>query len=170
MKNHPALAALSGLSLVLLAVGSFDAPARAASGSGAITTAEQTTETLTQALVAAVASISDSVPPGAPAIELQAASVAVSLLLPESQEAYRLVDATGDPIDPGNLPQDEFEFRGLMQLVDGVPQVQRIQGSDLRTLVPLTNDMHPNCISCHTNFGALPPSSVVGAAALRVGL
>ena len=57
-----------------------------------------------------------------------------------------------------------------MELLGGEPVVQEVQGGHLRTLVPLTSDMHPNCMTCHTNYAALPAGTVVGAASFKIRL
>jgi len=170
MNLRSTLASLSGLSLLLLLAGILDAPARAASPAAAGSRAERATAALTQSLVAAVANLSDGVPPGSSLGDILAASDAVSMLVPDCQDRYRLIDATGGPLDPANVPLDDFELLGLAELVGGATRVQRAFGPDLRTLAPLTSDMHPNCVTCHTSYAMLPPDSVVGAASLRVEL
>ena len=132
--------------------------------------ATETTEALIGAVVAAVASISDQTPPGASAEEVAANSAAVSLLLPKGQSAYRLLDATGAPLDPKNRAKGSFEKHALLELLGGAPAVQSAQEGRLRTLVPLTSDMHPNCVSCHTNYAGLPSGTVVGAGSFQVKL
>lgn len=170
MKPSPGLAAAAVLSIAFLVAGSFEASARTASRAGDVEQAAQTTTILVDAVVARVVSISDSVPPEASPAAVGAASNAVSLLVPESQSAYRLVDATGAPLDASNVPADPFEVRALIRLLEGAPAVQEVVGAELRTLVPLTSDMHPNCTTCHADYGGLPPGTLVGAASFRVGL
>ena len=132
--------------------------------------AQQTTTVLANALVAAVVSISDATPPGSNPSDVEANSDAVSILVPECQSTYKLIDASGNPLDTGNTPSGRFEADGLSDLVNGAPIVQEVVGGHLRTLVPLTSDMHPNCMSCHTNYNSLPSGTVVGAAAFKVKL
>ncbi|MEM9382124.1 MAG: hypothetical protein AAGB93_19370 [Planctomycetota bacterium] len=157
----------------LAAVGLLAAPLPFASPSAPapnLAEAQATTEALANAVVSAVISISDATPPGSDPAEIEAASRAVSLLAPGRWHSYRLIDATGDPLDGKNQPFGAFENQGLAQLVAGAPSVQQVIGGRLRTLLPLTNDAHPNCATCHTNYGALPPGTVVGAASFRVKL
>ncbi|MCA8950944.1 MAG: hypothetical protein KDE27_15680 [Planctomycetes bacterium] len=135
-----------------------------------LATAQLTTAVLTDALVAAVVSISDAAPPTATATELAAGFAAVSALLSPGQHTYRLIDASGDPIEGRNRARGAFEIDGLAQLLGGAASVQASVGNELRTLVPLTSDMHPNCATCHANYGALPAGTIVGAASLRVRL
>ncbi len=135
-----------------------------------LATAQETTTVLTNALVAAVASISDTTPPGATLMEIEAGSKAVSALVPGHGWNYRLIDATGSPLDHKNQPFGNFEVQSLAQLVLGSPTIQEVRFGKLRTLVPLTNDMHPNCKTCHVNYDALPAGTVVGAASIRVKL
>ena len=125
---------------------------------------------MASALVAAVASISDATPPGASQTDIAAGFAAVEALVPDCQSTYGLIDASGDPLDIDNLPQGKFETDGMMQLLGGAPVVQETVGGHLRTLVPLTNDMHPNCATCHTNYDALAPGTVVGAASFKIKL
>ena len=132
--------------------------------------AKETTAKLADAVVAAVVNLSDSVPAGSSIGDITSASRAVSLIVPDCQDAYRLVDATGNPIDANNAPIDAFEVRGLMQLSGGAAVVQEVDGAYLRTMAPLTNDMHPNCATCHTAYTGMPANTFVGAAAFKVGL
>ena len=48
---------------------------------------------------------------------MAANSAAVSLLLPPGNGSYGLIDATGFPLDPANLPKGSFEVSGLMELL-----------------------------------------------------
>lgn len=132
--------------------------------------ATKTTETLVGGLVAAVGAISDATPPGSTPADVAANSAAVTLLLPPGNGSYGLIDATGFPLDPANLPKGSFEVGGLLELLGGAPIVQSVEGGSLRTMVPLTSDMHPNCMVCHADYGMLPAGTVVGAAAVRVKL
>ena len=100
--------------------------------------------------------------------EIEAGSNAVSALFPGRHGAFRLIDATGDPLGCDNEPEGPFEANGVADLLAGMPVVQQTIGHRLRTLVPLTNDMHPNCATCHLNYDALPAGTVVGAASLRI--
>ena len=90
--------------------------------------------------------------------------------MPDCQTTYRLIDASGGPLDVSNMARGPFETQGLADLIGGAPIVQEVEGGHLRTLVPLTNDMHPNCMTCHTNYAGLPAGSVIGAASLKVKL
>ena len=100
---------------------------------------------------------------------IDAGSEAISILLGDSTE-YRLLDASGDPLDPENVAEGKFESDAMADLLDGAPVVQEVVGGHLRTVVPLTNDMHPNCITCHTNYAGMDPGTVVGAASFKVRL
>lgn len=156
--------------LVCLGVGSLVVSTAVAVPPQDLDRAERTTVTLANAVVAAVISISDATPMGSSAADIEANSDAVSLLVPECQTSYKLIDATGDPLDLRNFPQGSFETDALEQLVNGAPIVQEVVGPDLRTYVPLTGDAHPNCATCHTNYVGLAPGTVVGAAAFKVKL
>ena len=167
MNLKPLLAAL-----VVPVVGSFALAGFVANKSApaSVAQATQTTNALIGGLVSAVASISDATPPGSTPETLAANSDAISSLLPKCQQTYGLIDATGAPLNVTNLPKGGFEANALKELLGGVPKVEVVQGNHLRTMVPLTNDMHANCMSCHTNYALLPPGSVVGAASFKVKL
>jgi len=169
-KSASLSAVLLGLLGGALLIGSSGASTPVASPAAGTEQAERTTTALANALVAAVASISDATPPGATLTEIEANSEAVSILLPECQNTYKLIDASGSPLDPDNVPKSNFEASALMELIGGAPLVQETIGGHLRTLVPLTSDMHPNCMTCHTNYGAFAPGTVVGAAVFKVKL
>lgn len=166
MRVRIGLSALVGLPAAAVLVGA--APMIAGPTPGSVTKATETTAVLADALVAAVVSLSDAAPPDAPPEQIEAASDAVSLLLAECQDRFRLIDASGDPLDPANLPQGSFEIDALADVVNGAGVVQRIVAGELRTVIGLTNDMHPNCASCHANYSEMKPGTVVGAASFRV--
>ena len=130
--------------------------------------AQQTTAVLASALVAAVASITEATPPGSSPELIEANSEAISMLVPGRRSAYRLLDAIGDPLNPQNIARGRFERDAMDALLEGAPQVQEVAGNSLRTVIPLTNDMHPNCVTCHTAYDEYPSGTVVGAASLRV--
>lgn len=97
-------------------------------------------------------------------------SEAVALPVPHCPSAYKLIDASGAPLDPANLPMGAYEIGVMAQLVSGTPLVQEVTGPFLRTYVPLKNSFHPNCVTCHTNYAGLAPGSVVGALATKIRL
>jgi len=173
LSTTPCLTAAAMALLGLFATTTFVRPSEAAPAAASAASpadAAQTTTALANALVAAVASISDATPPGSTLAEIDASSRAVSALLPECQTTYGLIDASGEPLDPTNAPKTQLEAQAMIELVGGVPVVQTTLGGYLRTFVPLTSDMHPNCTTCHTSYQALPPGTVVGAAAFKVKL
>lgn len=169
MPIKPITASLVALPVAAIVAAGAAAPLYVGSASGDVAQAEQTTAALAGALVSAVASISDATPHDATPEQIAAGSAAISMLFAECQRDFRLIDASGDPLDSKNLPQGSFEVDALAELVsNGGGSVQEVINGRLRTVVALTNDMHMNCVSCHTNYGEFEPGSVIGAASFMV--
>lgn len=129
--------------------------------------AETTTNALINALVAAVVNVTeDTVETG----NVGPNSRAISLLVPRGA-AYRLVDASGDPLDPRNKPRGRFEKQGLQKLV-GQPAFSTVQDEGsrkLRTLFSLP--FLPGCETCHTNYARdFEEGDIVGAISVKVRL
>jgi hypothetical protein len=67
----------------------------------------------------------------------------------------RLVDATGDPINPDNAPKTAFEKKAIAAIKSGKPYFDEIGDADgknvLRaaTVVPV---VMKQCITCHPGF------------------
>lgn len=162
------VASLVGLPLVAMIAGGAAAPFLLGPATGDVEQAQETTAVLAGALVAGVVSISDASPPDATPEQLAAGSEAVSLLFSECQRRYRLIDASGAPLDPRNKPHGSWESNALADVVGGAGVVQEVVGGQLRTVVGLTNDMHPNCVSCHTNYAEFEPGTVIGAASFGI--
>ena len=159
---------LVGVPVVALVAGGVAAPLM--SPGGDVAQAEATTVALANALVAAVVSISDAAPPDAGPEQIKAGSQAVSLIFAECNREYRLIDASGAPIGANNVAHGAWEMDALDAVVNGAPVVQEVVGGQLRTVVPLTNDMHPNCMTCHSNYADFVPGTVIGAASLKINI
>lgn len=99
-----------------------------------------------------------------------AAAVAGKLLWKEMKakghHEVRLIDATGDPLEAGNAPADEFEKLAIKRILDGMPSVDQIVKKDgkeyLRTatIVPVVME---KCKSCHPNYKDVPKGKAIGA-------
>ena len=176
-KGRLTVTSITASLILLLAVGvfgnsfltkSFDASIAVAAPGDPTDGAIATTETLINALVAAVFSISDAtVNPE----DVGPNSEVVSLLLAPGQDNYRLIDASGGPLNPNNVARGNFERSALAELVatGGLGStVQDVVGNQLRTLFALTNNAHPNCVTCHENYAGLPSGTVIGAISTRV--
>ena len=127
--------------------------------------AQATTDSLISALLAAVLNITFRTTPETVAEE----SHAISLLLPPSQQAYRLIDGTGSPLNPLNVPRGAFETAALEAALAG-ETTQEVRGGKLLTVIPLPFAI-ANCSLCHayTEQG-IPPGAFVGAISLEVPL
>ena len=134
----------------------------ASSASADEAAAQATTDSLINALIAAVLDITDRTTPATVGPE----SHAISLLLPASQRAYRLLDGTGDPINPLNVPNGRFESEALEAALVG-QTTQRVRGRKLLTVTPLPNAA-ANCTLCHDNYAEFAPGAVVGAISIEV--
>ena len=99
-----------------------------------------------------------------------AAAVAGKLLWKEMKakghHEVRLLDATGDPIEPSNVPNDEFEQAALKEIIAGKASVDRVVEKDgkrfLRTatIVPV---VMTKCVSCHPHYAKVPKGKAIGA-------
>lgn len=67
----------------------------------------------------------------------------------------RLLDATGEPINDENKPQDAFEREAIKQLLAGKPYYEQVAKRDgkeyLRAATPLPVVLD-KCIVCHENY------------------
>lgn len=124
--------------------------------------AKRATDSLASALLSAVGNITANVTPET----FEADSLAVSLLLPGCQDTYRLIDGTGNPLDPGNVPVDSFEKKALKEALKG-KTTQEVENGFLRTVVPLTFSSE-NCAVCHLNYFEFELDEIIGAAAFKV--
>jgi len=78
----------------------------------------------------------------------------------------RLLDATGDPIEEGNAPQDAFEKRAIQSLKNGETFVERVITRDgkhyLRAATPIPVVLE-KCIMCHANYEGVRKGQPIGA-------
>lgn len=78
----------------------------------------------------------------------------------------RLVDATGDPIEEENSPEDDFEKMAVKKLVGGANWVESIetrQGTrHLRVATPISV-VFSKCVMCHSNYEDVPKGQAIGA-------
>lgn len=78
----------------------------------------------------------------------------------------RLVDATGDPINEENSPEDNFEQSAIKKLVEGESWVESIetrQGTKhlrVATAIPVVME---KCIMCHGHYEDVPKGQAIGA-------
>lgn len=78
----------------------------------------------------------------------------------------RLVDATGEPINEVNSPEDKFEHSAMKQLVAGeswVEEVETRQGTKhlrVATAIPVVME---KCVMCHGHYEDVPKGQAIGA-------
>jgi hypothetical protein len=130
----------------------------------AVEVAEDATDALLSSLFAAVLEITDATTPE----NVAPNSLAISLLLPECQKGYRLLDGTGEPLDPRNVPNGDFERDALEDALAG-QTTQIVAQGKLLTVVPLPF-ADANCALCHTNYFDFEPGEIVGAVSLQLPL
>ncbi len=82
----------------------------------------------------------------------------------------RLVDGLGDPINPENAPQDDFEKRSIREMLAGKEMVDAVEEADgkayLRTMTILPMALE-KCILCHENYRG---KKIVGGISYRMPL
>lgn len=78
----------------------------------------------------------------------------------------RLLDATGQPYNSENAPQDEFEKEAIKKLTEGNAWHEREISRDgkkfLRVATPIPVVMK-KCIMCHENYEGVAEGKAVGA-------
>ncbi len=86
-------------------------------------------------------------------------------------ETIRLLDATGDPYDPENVAQDEFERQGIKQLKAGAKKHEEVVTKDgehyLRMMTPVPVVMK-KCVMCHDHYANVKPGEPIGAISYTV--
>ena len=69
----------------------------------------------------------------------------------------RLLDATGEPLNPDNAPKDEFERNAIIALKSGKPGYEQVTEKDgkkyLRSATPIPVVLD-KCIMCHDQYKA----------------
>lgn len=77
----------------------------------------------------------------------------------------RLLDATGEPLNDDNLPQDDFEKQAVKSLLAGKPYYEEHTTKDgkqvLRAATPIPVVMK-KCTLCHDNYRDQPVIGVLG--------
>ncbi len=83
----------------------------------------------------------------------------------------RLLDATGDPYEETNKPQEGFEKKAIKQILDGKAVYEEVvTEGDKRflrsaTAIPVVMD---KCIMCHENYRNVPKGKAIGALGYKV--
>ncbi len=130
----------------------------------AVEVAQQATDSLINALLAAVLDVTNRTTPETVVPESQV----ISLLLANKKKAYRLLDGTGNPINNKNKAKGKFEKDALEAAMMG-ETTQEVVGNKLRTVVPLPYAV-ANCGTCHEYEPEFAEGDYVGAISLRVQL
>ncbi len=84
----------------------------------------------------------------------------------EGWHEVRLLDATGDPYEPNNAPQTEFEKSAIKELVGGKAYVDKVVEKDGKrylyaaTAIPVVME---KCVMCHENYANVPKGKAIGA-------
>ena len=130
----------------------------------AVEVAQQATDSLISAVLAAVLDVTNRTTPETIVPESQV----ISLLLANSKKAYRLLDGTGDPINKKNKAKGKFEKDALEAAKMG-ETTQEVIGNKLRTVIPLPYAV-ANCGICHDYDPEFVEGDIVGAVSLRVRL
>ena len=99
-----------------------------------------------------------------------AAAVAGKLLWKEMKakghHEVRLLDATGDPIEPTNVVVDDFEKSALKEIIAGKASVDRVVEKNgkrfLRTATAVPVVM-TKCVACHPHYAKVPKGQAIGA-------
>ena len=83
----------------------------------------------------------------------------------------RLIDATGEPHDPDNVAQDDFEREAIKQLKSGAKLYEQVVSVDgkpmLRTVTPVPVVMQ-KCVMCHEHYADAKEGEPIGAISYMV--
>ncbi len=85
----------------------------------------------------------------------------------------RLVDATNDPIAPGNAPREGFEKAGIQQLLAGkdyYEQVETQPGKRVLHAVTAIPVVMKKCILCHPHYADAKPGQAIGALSYTIDI
>lgn len=78
----------------------------------------------------------------------------------------RLVDATGEPYNEENAPEEGFEKQAIAKLVKGEPWVEEVEVRKgvrhLRVATPIPV-VFAKCVMCHDNYENVPKGQAIGA-------
>jgi hypothetical protein len=103
----------------------------------------------------------------------RAAKKLFSEISKKGSHEVRLIDASGEPYDPKNVAQDDFDREGIKQLKAGkasYDQVVRIGSkSYLRAITPIPVVMD-KCVMCHDNYKHAKKGEPIGALTYTVPL
>lgn len=78
----------------------------------------------------------------------------------------RLIDATGEPLEGGNAPRDDFEKEAIKKLLAGETYVEKIITKDNKpylraaTAIPVVMQ---KCVSCHPHYADAKKGQAIGA-------
>lgn len=78
----------------------------------------------------------------------------------------RLLDATGEPIEGGNAPRDDFEKQAIKKLLAGDSYYEQVVTKDNKrylraaTAIPVVMQ---KCITCHPNYADAKKGQAIGA-------
>ena len=101
--------------------------------------------------------------------DLAAGEAAVALFAAMKEKGWhevRLLDATGDPIEDRNSPQDAFEKTAVKNLLAGKGWHEEVVERDnkryLRAATPVPVVLE-KCVMCHDHYKDVPQGQAIGA-------
>lgn len=85
----------------------------------------------------------------------------------------RLLDATGDPYDPANKPNDDFEKAAIKALKEGKPYYEQVVQKDgkrlLRAATPIPVVLE-KCTICHPAYEKAKQGEAIGALGYTIAI
>jgi len=101
--------------------------------------------------------------------DLPAGSAAIALFAAVKEKGWhevRLLDVSGEPYNPENVAQDDFEKTAVKQLREGKPyydqEIQKDGKRVLRAATPIPVVLK-KCTMCHDNYNDVKPGAAIGA-------
>lgn len=85
----------------------------------------------------------------------------------------RLLDATGEPLEAGNAPRDDFERQAIQRMKAGETWYDEVVERDgrqyLRAATPIPVVMK-KCIMCHENYNRAAEGEAIGALGYTIAI
>jgi hypothetical protein len=94
-----------------------------------------------------------------------AAKALFEMIKAKGWHEVQLLDATGDPINEENVPDDDFEKAALKKILDGAGYYDLVETNKgkryLRAATPIPVVLE-KCIMCHDHYADVPNGQAIG--------
>lgn len=109
----------------------------------------------------------DDFPAGSAAVEL------FRRIAEGGSHHVRLIDVTGDPYEPENVAQSDFEKEAVKKIKEGAEFYERVHEKDgkrvLQAMTPVPVVLQ-KCVMCHSHYADAKPGEAIGALSYEIPL